>query len=71
MLADVASILTYGKQTEDEEQKELYEDAFEWIHSDDSDCFSFNYVCEALEVEPDKLRNRLCTLKKFDKSLMW
>jgi hypothetical protein len=45
----------------DARQRALYEDAVDWFGSPDrSEPFSFENVCDALELDPDYLRQGLC-----------
>jgi hypothetical protein len=45
----------------DGRHRALYEDAVDWFGSPDrSDPFSFENVCEALQLDPDHLRQGLC-----------
>ena len=37
----------------------LFQEADEWIHSDEDAVFSFNNVCETLGLHPEKLRKGL------------
>lgn len=39
--------------------EKLFQEADEWIHSDDDAVFSFNNVCETLGLNPEKLRKGL------------
>lgn len=34
-------------------------DAYRWISADESNPFTFKWVCEHLELDPDRLRNHL------------
>lgn len=39
--------------------EELFQEADEWIHSDDDGVFSFNNVCDTLGLHPGQLRKGL------------
>lgn len=39
--------------------EKLFQEADEWIHSDDDGVFSFNNVCETLGLDPERLRKGL------------
>jgi hypothetical protein len=42
-------------------ERALYEDAVDWFASPDrTEPFSFENVCDALQLDPDYLRQRLC-----------
>jgi len=42
-------------------ERVLYEDAVDWFASpDQTEAFSFENVCDALHLDPDSIRQRLC-----------
>jgi hypothetical protein len=57
VLADAVYLLE-REPTSDVGRKEK-RDALKWIQSDDRSLFSFLSICEALEIEPESLRQRL------------
>ncbi len=46
-------------------RKRLYQEAEEWILEKDSDwCFSFEFICETLDLHPDYIRQGLLSWKE-------
>ena len=51
--------------SKDERGKKLSREVEEWFLEKDSDClFSFEYICETLELHPDYIRQGLMSWKK-------
>jgi hypothetical protein len=46
-------------------RKRLYQEAEEWILEKDNDwCFSFEFICETLDLHPDYIRQGLLSWKE-------
>src|SRR4029077_17551802 len=49
----------------DGERRKLFREAEEWFLEKDGDClFSFEYICDTLELHPDYIRQGLSSWKK-------
>src|SRR4029077_8935913 len=51
--------------SKDETGKKLFQEVEEWLLEKDGDClFSFEYICDTLELHPDYIRQGLMTWKE-------
>ena len=68
MLAVLASAIQHFQKyvlSKDEKGKELFQEAEEWFLERDSDeLFSFEYICETLQLDPDYIRKGLLSWKE-------
>ena len=68
MLAVLASAIQYFQKyvlSKDEKGKKLFQETEEWFLERDSDqLFSFEFVCETLELHPDYIRQGLMSWKE-------
>ena len=68
MLAVLASAIQHFQKyvlSKDEKGKELFQEAEEWFLERDSDeLFSFEYICETLQLDPDYIRKRLAVMER-------
>jgi len=67
MLAVLEDAIEYFQEcvlAQDKKSKELFQEAEEWILNKDSDwIFSFEYICEVLQLNPDYIRQGLLRWK--------
>ena len=49
----------------------LFQEAEEWINSEDEGVFSFNNVCETLGLDPERLRKGLAQWKAKQTGIPW
>jgi hypothetical protein len=68
MLAVLASAIQHFQKyvlSKDEKEKDLFQEAEEWFLERDSDqLFSFEYICETLQLHPDYIRRGLLSWKE-------
>ena len=68
MLAVLASAIEHFQKhvlSKDEKGKELFQEAEEWFLEKDRDAlFSFEYICETLQLHPDYIRKGLLFWKE-------
>jgi len=68
MLAVLASAIQHFQKyafSKDEKGKDLFQEAEEWFLERDSDqLFSFEYICETLQLHPDYIRRGLLSWKE-------
>jgi hypothetical protein len=65
VLSDAIEHFQIHVLSKDERGKKLFRDAEEWFLERDGDClFSFEYICETLELHPDYIRQGLMSWKE-------
>ena len=65
LLADAINVYQQGATSHSTRKRMLYADSERWIMAgaQDQDAFSFDSVCEALEINPGVLRRRMISWK--------
>ena len=65
VLADAIDHFQKYAHSKDEKGRKLFQEAEEWFLEKDSDqLFSFDYICETLELDPDYIRQGLLSQKE-------
>jgi len=69
VLRDAIRYVQRHLDSTDPRERALYDDAVEWISSPDrSEPFSFENVCDALDLDADYLRQRLCRWREAERA---
>ena len=65
VLSDAIEQFQKHVHSKDERGKKLFREVEEWFLKKDGDClFSFEYICETLELHPDYIRQGLMCWKE-------